>query len=36
MIIRLPMRDAHVIDMLVRIGKFSTHSEFIRRSIKEY
>ena len=36
MTIRLPPRDAHVIDMYVRTGEFSTRSEFIRRAIKEY
>ena len=36
MTIRLPQRDAHMIDMYVRTGEFATRSEFIRRAIKEY
>ena len=36
MTIRLSQKDAHVIDMFVRTGEFSTRSEFIRRAIKEY
>jgi Arc/MetJ-type ribon-helix-helix transcriptional regulator len=36
MTIRLPQKDARIIDMFVRSGEFSTRSEFVRRAVKEY
>jgi Arc/MetJ-type ribon-helix-helix transcriptional regulator len=34
--IRLPQIDLHQIDLLIRIGEFSTRSEVVRHAVKEY
>lgn len=34
--IRLPQIDVHQIDLLIRIGEFSTRSEVLRHAVKEY
>lgn len=34
--IRLPQIDLRQIDLLIRIGEFSTRSDFVRHAVKEY
>jgi Arc/MetJ-type ribon-helix-helix transcriptional regulator len=34
--IRLPQIDLRQIDLLIRLGEFSTRSEVIRHAVKEY